>query len=281
MFKILNTCRSIDIFSSFFYLFATSLAFSNNLVEILACWVGVNVSMYALFIKGSIHSVEAGLKYFLVGLLVTCLLFFSTVVYSLEYFSFDISYFNYFTTQGLGYSGVALGLTFTQRLVLTTLVVSFLFKLGAFPFHFYVADLYQSLRWDVLYIYTVPLKVVIFSFLLKILILVGSAAEAVEPLIVWSGVGSAFVGSVSAVRQVRVRRFWAYSYLTSLGFILLSLIYFNMGAGFSAYVSKLYFTTYLITWHAIVYIFSTLRLATREGSLEEMVYVSNLSNIVF
>lgn len=55
------------------------------------------------------------------------------------------------------------------------------------------------------------------------------------------------MGSVSAVKQIRIRRFWAYSYLTSLGFILLSLIYFNMGAGFSAYVSKLYFTTYLIT----------------------------------
>ena len=248
MFKILYPRKSIDVFSSFFYLFATSLAFSNNLVEMLACWVGVNVSLYALFIKGSVHSVEAGLKYFLVGLLVTCLLFFSTVVYSLEYFSFDISYFNYFAGYGVGSSGlVTLGLTFTQRLVLATLVVSFLFKLGSFPFHFYVADIYQSLRWDVLYVYTIPLKVVIFSVLIKILILVGSAAEVVEPLLIWSGIGSAFVGSISAVKQIRIRRFWAYSYLTSLGFVLLGLAYFNMGAGFSSYVSKLYLTTYLVT----------------------------------
>lgn len=185
MLKALTYSRGVDIFSFFFYLFATSLAFSNNLVEILACWVGVNVSLYALFIKGSVHSVEAGLKYFLVGLLVTCLLFFSTVVYSLEYFSFDMSYFNYLTAHGLGDSGVlAVGLTFTQRLVLITLVVSFLFKLGAFPFHFYVADLYQSLRWDVLYVYTIPLKVVIFSVLIKILVLVGSASEVIEPILV-------------------------------------------------------------------------------------------------
>lgn len=136
--------QNVGFFKIFLFVFLTSLAFSNNLIEVLVCWVGVNISLYALFVKGGVRSVEAGLKYFLVGLLVTCLVFFAAILFFFEYLSLDFAVFNFINFYDPSSGEGVVGLSYLQRLVVLLLVSAFLFKLGAFPFHFYLADVYHS-----------------------------------------------------------------------------------------------------------------------------------------
>lgn len=238
--------------------------------------MGLNISLYALFVKGGVQSVEAGLKYFLVGLLVTCLLFFAVILFFFEYFSLDFSAFNFINLYGSPLSGSEVGLSYLQRVVVLLALTAFVFKLGAFPFHFYLADVYHSASWRLLYLYTVPLKVVVFGVLLKFLIVFGSAGGVVSPFLEWSALGSVAVGAFGALRQQTLRRFWAYSYVSSLGFILFGLGLYNSGLGYVAFNAKLYFVVYLITWHAIFFIFYTTRLVSAAGHFKELLLVSQL-----
>lgn len=124
--------------------------------------------------------------------------------------------------------------------------------------------------------YTIPLKIVILGVLLKFLIVFGSVGGVVNPLLEWSALGSVAVGAFGALRQQKLRRFWAYSYMSSMGFTLFGLGLYNGGLGYSSFNAKLYFGVYLITWHAIFYIFNSIRLVSSTGQYDEIRFISQL-----
>lgn len=101
-----------------------------------------------------------------------------------------------------------------------------------------------------------------------------------------SGFSSMFVSSFSIIKQYKLSKFWAYSYLNSIGFTLLAIsagIACDLGE-VSFYSAKVYFFTYLITWFGIVDFISTFRLKTvgTEGSkklyyISDLLYINNLN----
>ncbi len=125
--------------------------------------------------------------------------------------------------------------------------------------------------------YTIPLKIVVLGVLLKFLIVFGSVGSVINPLLEWSALGSIAVGAFGALRQQKLKRFWAYSYMSSIGFVLFGLGLYNGGLGYSSFNAKLYFAVYLITWHAIFYIFYTTRLVSVTGRHSELKFISQLS----
>lgn len=268
----------------FFFSFLTTLAVSNNLALFFISWVGLNISLYGILLKSfNSFNKEITLKYFISGSIVTMFLLFSFLLYFFDFFSLSFSSASYifFSTENLDNSDCAFFyVSSQQRVFYAILVCSLLFKLGSFPFHFYLADMYQALNErETMFVYTIALKISIFFTLLKILVSFWYLNQTIVDLLICSGFSSMFVSSFSILKQYKLSKFWAYSYLNSIGFTLLAIssgISCDLGE-LSFYSAKAYFFTYLITWFGIVDFMSTFTLKTIGTSgTKKLYYISDL-----
>jgi len=274
-----------------FLTFLTTLAISNNLVLFFISWVGLNVSLYGILLKGfNSYNVEMTLKYFLSGAIITTFLLVGIVFFYLEFFSFNISIasYIYFNNDSLLpiFSGNVLNNNTTTLVEISTIqrsfflifISTFLFKLGAFPFHFYISDMYQALDYKkTMFIFTVPLKLIVFLTLLKFLENFWYMSNCAFDVLVCAGIGSIYSSTFTAIRQVKLKKFWAYSYLNSVGFSLVATAV-GIGSNFgeiSLYTAKYYFITYLITWCGILDLFVNTKVSFRKKS-EEILYITDL-----
>lgn len=133
-----------------------------------------------------------------------------------------------------------------QLLTLATclIVISFLFKVGSFPFHFIVPDLYEASSVFFLMFYNFILK----GFYLLLLILLvayvfSDINHIVSPVLLASGSGSLYLGTLGAYSQRNFWRFLGYASIAQIGLIL-------FGVSTAAYVTltavSLFFIGYLI-----------------------------------
>ncbi|MEQ1556402.1 MAG: NADH-quinone oxidoreductase subunit N, partial [Gallionella sp.] len=99
------------------------------------------------------------------------------------------------------------------------------FKLGVVPFHMWVPDVYHGAPTAMtMFIGSVP-KLAAFAFVARILV------EGLQPLVHdWSGmliilaIASMALGNLSAIAQTNMKRMFAYSTITHMGFLLLGFI---------------------------------------------------------
>jgi len=273
----------VNYFLNYFFLtFLSSLAISNNLILFFISWVGLNVSLYGILLRGfNSYNIEIVLKYFLSGAIITALLLLSISFFYLEFFTFNfdsVSYIFLNSDSSLINSVDKFRISNLQKLFFLLTISIFLFKLGAFPFHFYLGDIYEALDFKkTMFLYTIPLKLIIFFTLLKFLTNFWFIGLSLFDLIMCSGVGSLFISSFTALTQVKLKRFWAYSYLNSIGFSLIS-VASGVGSNFGEitfYTAKLYFLVYLITWCGIFEIFVSFATRYRKRA-EELFYITDL-----
>lgn len=258
----------LNILKLFLILFLLTLLFSHNLIYFFISWVGLNISLYGLLLSGrwsNLGAAEATVKYFTTGIMVTIILLLTMVFFAIDYLTFDFDTLSYLflkkSVYGLtgSYETIKFSLSLSQRLFYMTICSAFLFKLGAFPFHFYLADIYEvlDLKKNML-VYTVTLKILIFLAMITMVSKFWYVTDVFYPLIVTSAIGSLVIGSFGAMAQVKLRRFWAYSYLNSLGFTLLGLstgIAFGFGE-ITFYTCKVYFLSYILAWLGIFLVLS-------------------------
>jgi NADH-quinone oxidoreductase subunit N len=111
------------------------------------------------------------------------------------------------------------------------LLAGFLFKLGSFPFHFWLPDIYQTAPHEVVaYLATVS-KVAAIAMLCR---LVSLFADAQMPeVLMWLSVAAMTLGNFAALVQKDLKRLLGYSAVAHAGYILLAV---QTGAllGFSA-----------------------------------------------
>lgn len=168
-----------------FIMFLLGLALSNNLILFFISWVGLNMALYAILLKSyNSYSVEMTLKYFISGAIVTIFLLISILFYYIEFFNFSHVISNYITFYSYGGSNCSTSnylkdvqapaiATFSkiQKYFYITLLTSIIFKLGSFPFHFYLIEIYESLCIrKSMFMYTIFLKVIMFFTLIRIII---------------------------------------------------------------------------------------------------------------
>lgn len=268
-----------------FAIFLAILALSNNFVAFFIGWTGLNLSLYALLSKGSSsYNSEITLKYFLAGAIVTIFLLFGMVFYSVDMFTLDFNTSSYTYLLGIGEiyaegKNVAIesGLHIFGVIIL---IFSMLFKLGSFPFNYFLIDLYNSLNYKkTAFIITVPLKLIAFLFLIKTVITFWYIQKLVYLVLIVAGVGSIIVSSLLAFKQYKLQSFWACSYLNSLGYSLVGLaagIINNYGE-VSLFSAKLYFIGYLVGWCGILdimnFIFYKIKIYT--GNNKYITYFSD------
>jgi len=177
----------------------------------------------ATFNKDSAFSTEAGLKYFILGALSSGFLLFGisliygatgttnfeTLAKAIYFFDFNVS------------SMDEIGL----RIVLGSLFIlmSLFFKLTAAPFHLWAPDVYEGAPTPVSLLFAAVPKLGIFIILIKLFfILFYDFISFWQDEIIFCSLLSILIGTFSALRQVKIKRFLALSSVTHVGFLLIA-----------------------------------------------------------
>lgn len=277
----------LNLIKLFLLLFLTTIIFSHNLIYFFISWVGLNISLYGILLAGrwANNSVtEMTVKYFTVGAMLTVFFLFTMTLYAINYLSFNIDTLSFVFLKNLTENYIFY-LNLTQKIFYTTLISLFLFKLGAFPFHFYLNDIYSGLDLHRnMQIYTITLKTLILIAMFNIILQFWFLIEIFYPLLIISAIGSLYISAFSAISQFNFKRFLAFSYLNAIGFVLLGLIT-GLSYGFGAitfFSAKVYFLSYIVAWGLILLIMRTDGLVLGINKLKQnegIYYISDLATI--
>jgi NADH-ubiquinone oxidoreductase chain 2 len=247
--KSANTLNSIDkmkkhqmiIEYSLIILFCvTGGVFLISSSDIISIFLSIELQSYALYLLCSIYrdsenSVSAGLTYFLLGGLSSCiillgqsLLYLNTGNTSLENVYIIKSIYDslFYNNQIMLINNENILYYWNSiQYSLTILSVGFLFKVSSAPFHFWSPDVYDAIPTIVTTFVAIIAKISILVFLLEIIYYTSSSFTQVSWVnnITISSVLSLIIGSVLGLTQYRIKRLYAYSTISHIGFILLAL----------------------------------------------------------
>ncbi len=194
----------------------------------------LSLSLYAMVAlqRDSAIATEAAMKYFVLGALASGLLLYGMSMLYGATGSLELGVISHALQQGVQNKPLlAFGLVF----ILSGLA----FKLGVVPFHMWVPDVYHGAPTAMtMLIGSVP-KLAAFAFTARILV------EGLQGLVTdWSGmlivlaIASMALGNLSAIAQTNLKRMFAYSTITHMGFMLLGFI----SGGIEGYGSAMFYT---------------------------------------
>jgi NADH-quinone oxidoreductase subunit N len=192
---------------------------ANNLLTV---YIGLELQSLALYIlaashRNSLHSSEAGLKYFILGALSSGILLFGiSLIYGFTgTTSFPVLAEVIATESYLGSEmGVIVGLVF----VLTAMA----FKISAVPFHMWTPDVYQGSPSFVTAFFALAPKVAAIALLGRLLFSVFEPMQADWMQIIYLvSVLSMAVGAFAGLVQKNIYRLLAYSSIGNIGYALI------------------------------------------------------------
>ena len=211
---------------------AILLVSSNDLVSI---FLSIELQSYGLYLLSTIYrnselSTSAGLTYFLLGGLSSCFILLSTSLIYANSGTTNLDSFYILTSlSSITYDENALLLSKPLYLNISLLIMSvgFLFKVSAAPFHFWSPDVYDAIPTTVTTFVAIVAKIYILVFLLE---LAHYTSNSYFPFnfswrssLLFSSLLSLIIGTILGLTQFRIKRLFAYSTISHLGFILLAL----------------------------------------------------------
>ena len=202
-------------------LFSTSgMMILGSAKEFMTLFLGfeiMSVSVYVLsgFNRRSVRSAEAGIKYLVLGGFSSAILLYGiALIYGASGTIFlDEIAVNFNAGNPLYLAGTALILT------------GFIFKIGAFPLHQWVPDIYEGAPVTVTGFMSVGVKAAAFAILLRVLFEGFSGIETNWMQVLW--VVSAFtmtIGNLAAIVQTSIKRMLAYSSIAHAGYALVGVV---------------------------------------------------------
>jgi NADH-quinone oxidoreductase subunit N len=253
-----------------FHLFALFAALGQFIMisgnHLLTIYLGIELLSLALYSavalrRDSVVSVEAAMKYFVLGALASgFLLYGMSMIYGATG-SLDLA-----TIADKVSSGGAEQLVMVFGTVF--LVAGLAFKLGVVPFHMWVPDVYQGAPTATTLLIGAAPKFAAFAITIRLLVsgLLGVAADWQQMLLVLC-VLSLVVGNFVALVQTDLKRILAYSTIAHMGFMLLAIasgvVGDQAGGAVDAYASSLFYVfIYALTTLGS---FGVLLLASRQG----------------
>ena len=238
-------------------LIGTMIMISAN--SLLMLYLGIellSLSLYALigFNKKSSLSSEAAIKYYVLGAMSSGILLFGiSLIYG---FTGSIAYddiasqLTNIDMNSVDYIAIIFGIIF--------ITASLCFKFGAAPFHMWVPDIYQgSLISTTILLSTLP-KIAVFIVFLKLYFIPFILLREVwSDILIFVGMLSIVIGSLFALTQENIKRLLAYSAISNIGFIILSLGLISIdGIHASLYYTVVYSLTALASFGIITHITS-------------------------
>ena len=238
-------------------LIGTMIMVSAN--SLLMLYLGIellSLSLYALigFNKKSSLSSEAAIKYYVLGAMSSGILLFGiSLIYgftgSIVYDDIAAQMIN-IDFNSVEYIAIIFGIIF--------ITASLCFKFGAAPFHMWVPDIYQgSLISTTILLSTLP-KIAVFIVFLKLYFIPFLLLKHVwSDILIFVGMLSIILGSIFALTQENIKRLLAYSAISNIGFIILSLGLISIdGIHASLYYTIVYTLTALASFGIITHITS-------------------------
>ena len=208
---------------------ASLLISSSNLISL---YLSTELQSFAVYIlptlyKDSELATKAGLKYFLLGSLASCLILLgSGLIYTYTGLTNLESIYNLISVTGPISNitqGIALGFII--------IFVGYLLKISAAPLHNWAPDVYDESPTIVTIWLTIMPKISILILLLEIFTQISSVNPVLESLglntirflLLISSLFSLIIGTVVGLTQIKIKRLLAYSTISHIGFILLAL----------------------------------------------------------
>ena len=188
--------------------------------DLISLYLGIELQSLSLYILASFNrdsrrSTEAGLKYFVLGALSSCLLLYGA---SLVYGFTGATTFAEIAAAGKSANpiGLVFGLVF--------LISGLAFKVSAAPFHMWTPDVYEGSPTPVTAFFAAAPK---FAGMILFARLMVQAFPAIidqwQPVLVLISILSMLIGAFSAIVQTNIKRLMAYSSIGHMGYALMGI----------------------------------------------------------
>ena len=222
----------------------TGAIFLMSINDLISLFLSIELQSYGLYLLSTIYrnselSTKAGLTYFLLGGLSSCIILLGQAILYVNsgntsidniYILYDITYP---IMQVIGNGDIySLILNIPQvydyyyiNLSLVILSAGFMFKVSAAPFHFWSPDVYDSVPTTVTTFIAIIAKISIFVLFLDLIHYTSNIylkSSWINNLLI-SCLLSLIIGSILGLTQFRIKRLYAYSTINHIGFILLAL----------------------------------------------------------
>jgi len=215
----------------------TGAMFLISTSDLVSIFLSIELQSYGLYLLSTIYrdsepATSGGLMYFLLGGLSSCFILLST----------SLLYANSGTTN-LDSLYIITSISNVSKDNLTSLLywyksyyihisllfmsVGFLFKVSAAPFHFWSPDVYDAIPTIVTTFVAIIAKISIFIFLLELVHYTSKSIFDVDfswtISLLFSSLLSLVIGTVVGLTQSRIKRLYAFSTISHVGFVLLAL----------------------------------------------------------
>ena len=205
--------------------------------DLVSIFLSIELQSYGLYLLSTLYrnselATSGGLTYFLLGSLSSCFILLGTsllygnsgttnldglyVITSLSDIAND-------STGGVLYWYKPYYINFS----LVVMSIGFLFKVSSAPFHFWSPDVYDAIPTIVTTFVAIVAKISIFIFLLELVHYTSSSFFLFKfswtSNLLLSSLLSLIIGTVVGLTQSRIKRLFAYSTISHVGFILLAL----------------------------------------------------------
>jgi NADH-ubiquinone oxidoreductase chain 2 len=208
--------------------------------DLISMYLSIELQSFGLYVLATLYrdsesSTKAGLKYFLLGGLSSCLILLGS---GLIYAYTGLTNFEsiYSLISASEYNNIIQGL----YLGIIIIIIGFLFKVSAAPLHNWSPDVYDETPTIVTIWLTIMPKIAILVLLLELIThtdpsyFVGWLQTTsnlpfleggnIKNLLLVSSLLSLIIGTVVGLAQTRIKRLLAYSTISHIGFILLALL---------------------------------------------------------
>jgi NADH-quinone oxidoreductase subunit N len=239
--------------------------------DLMSLFIGLELQNLSLYIlttlrRDNLKASEAGMKYFVLGALSTCLLLYGcSLIYGY--------------TGTTNFDGIAMLLKGAKTFPLPMmfgfafLMVGLVFKISAVPFHMWTPDVYEGAPTSITTFLASAPKVAGFALITRVF-----TSPFVSLLTQWQmllaaiAVASMILGAFAALRQKNIKRILAYSATGNMGYALIGIV---VGTEDGVVASTLYVLLYLIM---IVGVFACLLNITRRS--QEVDTIEDMKGLV-
>ena len=218
----------------------TGALFLVSTSDLVSIFLSIELQSYGLYLLSTLYrnselATSGGLTYFLLGglsscfiLLGTSLLYANSGTTSLDGLYVITSLSDIANSPDNNISNILYWYkSHYINFSLLILSVGFLFKVSAAPFHFWSPDVYDAIPTIVTTFVAIVTKISIFIFLLELVHYTSNSLFAFQfswtSSLLVSSLLSLIIGTVLGLTQFRIKRLFAYSTISHVGFILLAL----------------------------------------------------------
>ncbi len=233
------------------------MASATDMVSIFVSLELVTITFYVMvaFMRRNVGSLEAGVKYLILGALSTGFL-----VYGIAWL-----YGATGTTSIVHMTSMQLESSYVLLFGLALIIISLGFKVGAVPMQLWIPDVYQGAPTPITAFLSIASKAAGFGVaivILKPFLLSDATGSNVQLILAIMAAATLLYGNLSALSQNNFKRLLAYSSIAHAGFILMALSVSDFKT------VKFYLATYLIMTFAGFFILNLIRVQDNSDEID-------------